>query len=73
MNAKTENNIKILLKLMVEAADIADTLSEDPTLDKRQQRQFSGVFNRLHKERVSIAECHKWFGIFDFVNKEAKK
>lgn len=64
MSAKTEENIKDLVKHLIAAADVAGELAEDQTLSKQKQRQFDFLFDRLRKEWISIAEEKMWFGIF---------
>lgn len=54
---------------MIDAADIADSLCDDPNLKGRERRLFGGIFNRLHKEWWSLCVHYNWFGIPEITDK----
>lgn len=60
---ETEKNVKALAKLLVEAADLADNLYDDPNVKERERRLFGRIFNRVHKEWWTLCERYGWFGI----------
>ena len=51
---ETEKQIKALAKLMIDAADIAENLYDDPNIKGREQRMFGRIINRLHSEWWSL-------------------
>lgn len=60
---ETEKNVKALAKLLVEAADLADNLYDDPNVKERERRLFGRIFNRVHREWWTLCERYDWFGI----------
>lgn len=66
---ETEKQIKTLAKLMIEAADIAENLYDDPNIKGREQRMFGRIVNRLHSEWWSLCVHYNWFNIPEITGK----
>ena len=73
MKKITKIEIINLTKLIIEATDLADSLSEDPDVKKADQRLFKGVFSRLNKEWWSLCEHYDWFGAHKEEDRERER